>query len=164
MKRKGFCVQKRGDWAWLKQLLNLQGWATRGRLTKTCFRCAADRDGVLPMTDATLWADWRTTLIDAEAYVLNQFLSGRYVSKFWSLPGMKYKYLSLDLMHVSDIGILQYLLGNVLWEMFLKLGGVVGTPSRALGLIVTNVKLACRNIGLEDRGLGLVPHAASLER
>ena len=37
MRTRGAFLQKRGDWAWYKQLLNLTGWQAEGPLARLCF-------------------------------------------------------------------------------------------------------------------------------
>ena len=51
-----------------------------------------------------------------------------YLSKLWDLPGFVFTMIILDLMRVSDLGICQYLLENVIYELFKQMGGLVTNP------------------------------------
>ncbi len=74
---------------------------------------------------------------------------GGYWSVFWSLPAFQLSYIVLDLMHVCDLGITQYLLGNMLLECFFSMGGVLNKAKGALSEIVVFVKLASKRLGYE---------------
>ena len=146
MRAKGCCNQKRGDWAWLKQCLNLRSWSGEGKLLKMCFRCGAQIGGDCPMTDVSMGAKWRSTRI-ADYLKLERTL-GTYVSGMWAIPGMVLMQIVLDIMHVSDLGILQYFLGNVVFEMWRKLGGKFSSPKAALGLLVIFIKMGAKHLKL----------------
>ena len=52
-------------------------------------------------------------------------------------------------MHCSCIGILQYLVGNVVWELFLELGGSFRHHVAACGQIMGMAKAMAHNLGVE---------------
>ena len=46
-------------------------------------------------------------------------LSGGYISPMWDIIGLKVEHVTLDLMHIGDLGILLHLYGNIFWKLFL---------------------------------------------
>ena len=67
-----------------------------------------------------------------------------YLSKLWDLPGFAFTMIILDLMHVSDLGICQYLLGNVIYELFKQMGGLVTNPEPVMGKLLKMIKDAAK--------------------
>eukprot|EP00974_Lingulodinium_polyedra_P093019 9012835-Lingulodinium_polyedra.AAC.1 len=51
-------------------------------------------------------------------------------SPIWQIPGFIIRYCVPDFMHVSCLGIVQYLTGNVMRELFRELGGTRNQPTR----------------------------------
>jgi hypothetical protein len=60
LKIRAACLEKRGDWAWMKSVLNLTSWAGEWEdgARRCCWMCKANFSDV-PFTDATLSAGWR---------------------------------------------------------------------------------------------------------
>ena len=52
----------------------------------------------------------------------------QYKSTIWELPGFCLRYVKTDFMHIVCLGILQYLQGNVLHELFKTMGGDFQKP------------------------------------
>jgi len=82
------------------------------------------------------------------------------LSGIFNFPGFKFNYVALDLMHISDLGTLQYTLANCLLELYRKMGGTTehkSTNSRdVLHSLLTFIKLASKRVGQEEppiRGL-----------
>ena len=50
-----------------------------------------------------------------------------------NIPGFVLASVSLDLMHIGDLGIAQVLLGNIAYEIFRHLGGTLKTLGLPLG-------------------------------
>ena len=59
-----------------------------------------------------------------------QLENGGYISGIFNIPGMLLDYHVGDLMHAGDLGVLQPLLGNVLFELFQSMGGMITKPIR----------------------------------
>ena len=55
-----------------------------------------------------------------------------FMSTTWSIPGFQVSDVRPDWMHLCCLGILQYLLGNVLWELVRELGGTISNPRNTL--------------------------------
>ena len=55
-------------------------------------------------------------------YIQMCMLSGSFMSEIFDIPGLKLDHFSIDLMHTGDLGILLYLLGNIIWEMLMEMG------------------------------------------
>ena len=145
MKTIGAFLQKRGDWAWYKQLLNLTGWKSEGPLGRVCFKCLAN-NSTFPFTDPSLQALWRATMLTHQVFLQLCHIKGLYISAFFDIIGMKLDYVDLDLMHVTDLGTNLYLYGNIFMELFFEMGGTVSNPGRVLGELMTLIKSAAKAI------------------
>ena len=115
----------------------------KGEHRACCWKCRANFTSI-PFTDFSGGALWRSTLVRNGQYLLEQFQNGGYVSKLFDIPGFEAEYISADLMHCSDLGVLQYLLGSVLLELFYEMGGAVTRPEPVLGEIVLLIKKASK--------------------
>ena len=143
-----FCFKKR-DWVWYTQFRNLVGWAGDAGTRRMCYICLATLGGPLSCLDSSLGAEWRGTLGMSHAEYMLALRARGYVSEIFNLPGFQYTMLVLDLMHIACLGILQYLLGNVLLGLFFRLDGTIGDPGEAVGRLLTFSKLAAKNQGIE---------------
>ena len=72
-----------------------------------------------------------------------------YDSRIWQIPGFSLSYIRPDWMHVSCLGILQYLTGNVLWELFTALGGVFSRPGSACSKLENIAAVFARSLNIE---------------
>ncbi len=76
------------------------------------------------------------------------------------LPGFIIEYVMADLMHTGCLGIVCYLLGNVLYELFKQVGGTLKKPTQALGVLRNMIELAAKQLGksmpLSDLTLGMI--------
>ena len=145
MRTRGALLQERADWSWHKCLLGLCGWAGEGALLRRCFKCLANTS-TLPFTDPTLNALWRARYINHYLFMQLAYASGNFISEIFDIPGFRYEYVDLDLMHTGDLGITQVLLGNTLLELFVKIGGVVTKPGDAMGELTMLIKMAAKQI------------------
>eukprot|EP00959_Pyramimonas_sp_CCMP1952_P412068 8634739-Pyramimonas_sp.AAC.1 len=145
LKSIGCLLKKKGDWAWLKELFNLQNWRG-GAGYNMCFICGATQGAPHPFTDCSFAASWRTTLKTHHSFMRSLFASGKSICPLWNAPGFALESLALDLMHVADLGIVQILLGNVLFEMFKRQGGVVSRPGDGLAKLLTMIRIGSRNV------------------
>ena len=144
---QGAVVQKRGDWPWFKQIFDIVGWKAEGASKRVCFKCACTGEGgECPYTDASLSAAWRRTMVSHPEWFQRALREGRYLSVLWSLPGFILSFITIDLMHCGELGILQYLLGNVLFELFVQLGGIVTRPLEAMGSLMSLIQVASKHL------------------
>jgi hypothetical protein len=88
----------------------------------------------VPWTDFARDAAWRSRLVSDEEYVN----TAHYLSGISALSGFCISYVSADLMHCSDLGILLVLTGNCVWELFTGMGGTLANSSLFLTLEATN--------------------------
>ena len=135
----GAVLQYRGDWAWMKQAFGLTGWKGEGKNGRVCWKCMADKCDH-PFTDMALGAAWRRTMITHAGFLGYSLLTGSMLSNIFSIPGFQVDYMSFDYMHACDLGIAQYMLGNVLWEVFLQFGGQIQNPKKAVAEILVMIK------------------------
>ena len=60
-------------------------------------------------------------------------------------------------MHCSDLGVLQYVAGSVVWELFIHyFKGVIKRPQRALADMMIMVKLAAKSLGMKKPPLNRI--------
>eukprot|EP00959_Pyramimonas_sp_CCMP1952_P044879 937504-Pyramimonas_sp.AAC.1 len=111
-----------------------------------CFRCGAAQSAACPFTDATEHAKWRSTCKDHGQHMREIFEQGKYMSVFWTIPGFILPYIVCDVMHVCDLGITQYLNGNIVMELFRRIGGLRTRPDETLADIAGFVKMASKSL------------------
>ena len=114
---KGACVGKAGDWAWLKQVLDLHGW-NGGPAHRCCWLCTATFTAG-SYGEAGFNAEWRQTPVTTAHWWKSQVEEGRFCNAFWSIPGMHISCIRPDFMHVVDLGITCYLNGNLCWFLYI---------------------------------------------
>ena len=96
-------IRCRGDWAWFKQCLGLQGWREGGRI---CWKCKCQHTS---LGDFSMLADWKQTIFNVRESIVDMFLRSAFVIPLLRFPGFLMVYVAPDLMHVGDLGILQAL-------------------------------------------------------
>ena len=74
---------------------------------------------------------------------------GRYLNDVWRWPGFVFESITLDWMHMADLGTTMVILGNVLFECFQELGGLVTRPADGLARLVVFIADAAHQIGQE---------------
>ena len=72
-----------------------------------------------------------------------------YISGIWSIPRFHLSVVRPDWMHMSCLGILQYLLGNCLWEMIEALGGNHTRSRTACSRLLNMIDVCARSLGEE---------------
>ena len=80
------------------------------------------------------------------------------LSKLFSLPAMQVDFVEVDLLHAADLGILQYLLGNCLWEVWrYNFHGKISRPEATCTelLMVLRALMRARGDGQPLGGLSL---------
>ena len=92
---------------------------------------------------------WRSTLISDAVFMLRLFESGKHICPLWFLPGFVVSMVCLDLMHVGCLGIVQALGGNILFEMFIKLGGLVTNPMPVVAELVALIKMGAKHLKIQ---------------
>ena len=135
----GGVFQKRGDWSWLKQALSLQGWKEAGRV---CFKCPCTAS---QMREFSLSASWRHAVFNHARFLSD--LEGRYMPLL-GLPGFQLVWIMGDMMHNGCLGVVQYVVGNILWVMFGKVGGLVTRPEQGLCLLLSLIHQASKALGI----------------
>ena len=146
----GCFIAKYGDWAWFKQALGLRGWSGEGPLGKVCWLCPAslyDPDNYA--YDFRSTAPWRCRPTSMSDFWQQAFQERRHISPIWSIPGFLTRYCIPDFMHVCCLGILQYLNGNVMWEVFVGLGGTEARWVKACGVLENMVRVAAKAMKMD---------------
>ena len=117
-----------GDWQWNKIVFDLTSWTGETPDKLCCWFCRA---GFLKKNyayDFRLNARWRSTYFTMKSYWEFVRECNRYVSPIWSIPGFVLSMHKPDFMHSCCLGILQYLLGSTVFELFQSLGGTAKKP------------------------------------
>ena len=138
--------QFRGDWSLMKCTLNMIGWAPSGEDLRVCWKCLADC-ALYPFTQCGMDALWRSTLITHQIYLQMCMTRNIWVSELFGLPGFRLEYVDADLMHCSDLGIVQYLLGNIIFELCFskdEMGSTLKSPQQAFADLMVMFRLGCK--------------------
>ena len=98
--------------------------------------------------DFTAAASWRTTLLSQQQFWEQSARESRFVSAILEFPGFHLENLRPDWMHMVDLGTLQYLQGNLLWDAFKEVGGVFSRPKAACGKIENLLSMCASRFGL----------------
>ena len=61
--------------------------------------------------------------------------------------------IQADLMHTGCLGVVQYVCGNILYELFLELGGVYSNPLQTMCILETYIRQASKAVGLKQSAL-----------
>jgi hypothetical protein len=130
LKLFGALLAKTGDWDWYKQALGLCGWKGEGPDKRICFKCKACKGGAFGAFDVSLGAPWRATIFSMSHYWTHACFTNTFVSALFDIPGFSLGFIRIDWMHVTCLGILQYLQGSVMWELFREMGGTLGGANR----------------------------------
>ena len=74
----------------------------------------------------------------------------RFISMVFSFPGFELDYVVLDWMHIADLGVSLYMLGNSMWYLFKnKMHGkhtnLVSSNDTCVGIVVF-LKMATKNL------------------
>ena len=115
-----------------------------------CWVCQAGMGDVHECYDFTASASWRTTLLSQQRFWEESARESRFVSAILEFPGFHLSFLRPDWMHMADLGTLQYLQGNLLWDVFTKLGGVFRRSKAACGKIQSMLSMCASRLGLEQ--------------
>ena len=134
-------VAKCGDWAWHKQVLGMRGWAD----SLNCWLCQAE----LGNKEFGLGASWRQTSVSMSAFNAQLLMDDTWVSSIFTIPGFSLAYVKPDFMHCICLGILGYLEGNVMWELFRQVGGSYSNPRAACATLMNIIKVYSKKLGLE---------------
>jgi hypothetical protein len=135
-------LQMRGDWSWMKQAFGLRGWKDAAGC---CYKCLANTT-THPFTDASLYASWRMTLLTTMLFLQKAMANGDYIPSVFDWPGFLLEFFHPDFMHCVCLGIVQLVLGNIYFELFESLGGVLNNPNDQIGQLLSCIRLAAKNL------------------
>ena len=134
-------IAKCGDWSWHKQILGMRAW-NEGLM---CWLCQQRLDDY----DFSLTAPWRRTQRCMRGFNASLLIDGAHASNIFALPGFLLEYIKPDWMHCVCLGILQYLLGNVMWELFTEVGGVFSRSQEACAVLLATARMTAKKLGLD---------------
>ena len=76
-------------------------------------------------------------------FVAASCVGKQYVCGIFQIPGLTLDFVKPDWMHTVDLGILQYLVGCIMWELFLAVGGTWYKHTQACATLMNIIKNAC---------------------
>ena len=76
-------------------------------------------------------------------------MGDQYCSSAFSIPGVELHDFWPDWMHTSCLGILQYVMGCVAWQLILKLGGSFKRSTDARANLFVMIKVVTKRLGME---------------
>ena len=76
-------------------------------------------------------------------------MRGGFLSVVLQIPGFLFDYVQMDLMHMGDLGVAQDCAGNVLREIFERLGGVAARPQATTAWMKHCMQDAATDLGVE---------------
>lgn len=111
-------TQIRGDWQFYCEIFSFPAWNAAERM---CWRCRAsttNRD--LKWVDTTEKANWRRTRFSHEDYLEWLRVNGLAIPILLALViGLRLECISIDSLHVMDLGLAAHVVANTLWETVL---------------------------------------------
>ena len=97
-----FLMQFRGDWPFLKSLFSFPSWSS----SAICWCCKADK-GEHNYKNCGENASWRKLRVLAEEFFRLLRAMGLTPSPLFEAPGMRLSFVTLDWLHIVDLGVLQ---------------------------------------------------------
>lgn len=73
--------------------------------------------------------------------------NNEYIPTIFEWPGFILDFVVADFMHCVCLGVVQFVLGNVLWELFLLCNGIQCNPNEALSQLMVCIRLASKQLG-----------------
>ena len=110
------------NWSWMKLALGLTDSTGESAAKNCCYTCFANCTSH-PFTDLYESALWRLTCLTHTEQLNHCFEHGSQVSASFQILGIDFAYISADLIQCLDLGVVQYLCGCALYDLFLELTG-----------------------------------------
>ena len=142
----GALLSSRGDWAWMKQVFDLTGWKGEQADRKVCWLCGAGLNAVLNAYDVSMSAAWRNTMVTMASFWERSLQDAKYISPLLTAPGAVISMFKPDWMHVCDLGTLQYLHGNTVYDLWRSMGGKPSSPASACSQVMNMIKLVAKDL------------------
>ena len=106
----GCLVQLRGDWEFYRDGLRMPAW---NKIEYMCWRCKANGQ---TKRDLSPEGPCLSQPLSGFQFLERELRSGRQLSAFWGIPGVKVEYVRIDWMHTIDLGVSALVVGNVMSE------------------------------------------------
>ena len=98
-------------------------------------------------------------------FLSSPLMGSQFLSKLFSVPGFTLHYIQPDWMHTVCLGVLQYLMGNVMWELFVLVCGSMSNPGQACATLFNMTVNVARDLGVDrpfsDLFVRMIRHAAN---
>jgi hypothetical protein len=130
----------------------MTGWRGEGETKRCCYKCFAGF-GAIDFRDFYETALWKATMLTHASFIADCLARGCYISEIFNLPGFKHGMITADLMHCGDLGVLLYLLGIVIWELIMEMGGVHSNCKEQISHILKLIRTASRMLNLKKQPL-----------
>ena len=113
----GALVEVRGDWAFMKEVFHVPGWAEKGLC---CWRCRCTADQVRETGAHAAWRNARLGHWDLMALASGK---GHAWSPVFRAPWLTAAQFKMDWLHVADHGVTASFLGNLFWFILKRMPG-----------------------------------------
>ena len=149
LRYRGALLSVFGDWAWFKQVLGLCGWRGEGPSKRVCWKCHATLGDPCPCFDFREEALWRRSPVGAADFSVALLQAGEFASAIWGIPGLHVQHVRIDWMHVSCLGVVQHVSGNIVWELFAAMGGTQQKSASVCGKLLSMMRSMARELGTQ---------------
>ena len=133
-----------GDWSFFKNVMKLRGWK-EGPNLRCCWKCPCDHDSMYKCIHNAPWRGRSFTQADW----IYEMMTSQKLFPLMAIPGILLCYVTADLMHAGDLGVLPIILGNVIWDIFKNLGGSLKNNTDALACIMNMIKIGAKRLKIE---------------
>ena len=124
-----------------KQVCHLQGWKDAAAC---CFKCVCDATG---LHECGPDVEWRKRLLTHLEWLALMAASSRFFPLL-GVPGFTIHTVCPDLMHCGDLGVLLVVIGNILWDLFVEMGGTFTVFRVAMGNLNQLIQLASTKLDI----------------
>ena len=129
-----------------------KGWDDRlgdkiDGVIRCCFKCGATYGGEAPYDDFSSQAIWRKNLRSHDIFMARAMMCTIYLSGLFALPGFVVEYISGDLMHNGELGVLQNMFGACMWEWFEALEGKQNHAAPTMSVMLAMIRTVFKRLG-----------------
>jgi hypothetical protein len=111
---RGALTLVKGDWAFYKEVFYFPAWNGATEMCWLCRASSTNRD--LLWTDVREEAGWRNTFWTHELYLAHRRAQGLAIPILLLFcAGLRLECISIDTLHIVDLGLTAHIVGNVLW-------------------------------------------------
>lgn len=148
---RGVLCEVRADWSWLASTLRLPAWNAKAG---NCFICKCTREEA---KDVSLSASWRQRPLSHWELLQKWAETGVGVCPLWQAPGVSLKIVTLDWLHIADLGVASVFQGNLWYYILNKIAPGESRKSQCSKLFLQLQEFYRANADVTSRYDTLVP-------